>query len=137
VETLGGLQKAEEAPKPQEEAPKECRRFRELSDRDIDAVLEVVKPYYLPGFRNAVLYALLGILRRRCYSEASIRRFYDKLQEWAMSVYSDIDKKKDDYILEGVLQGRGWRMYGWPKLKETLIEVEKFKLGVGRATRSA
>ena len=129
VEVLGGLQKAEEAPKPQEEVSKECRRVRELSDRDIDAVLEVVKPYYLPGFRNAVLYALLGILKRRCYSEASIRRFYDKLHGWAMSVYTDIDKKKDDYILEGVLQGRDWRLFGWRKLRETFVEVEKSKAG--------
>ena len=127
VEMLGGLQKAEEAPKPQGEAPKECGRFRELSDRDIDAVLEVVKPYYKKDHRHHILYALLGILKRGCYSEASIRRFYNKLQEWAMSVYSDINKKKDDYDLEGVLQER-WRMYGWPKLKETLTEVEKSKL---------
>jgi len=131
VEALGGLQKTEEAPKPQGAPPKECRRFRELSDRDIDAVLEAVKPYYLPGFRNAILYSLLGVLRRRCYSETSIRRFYDKLQEWAVSVYSDIDKKKDDYILEGVLQGRDWHLFGWRKLRETLIEVEKSKLGCG------
>jgi hypothetical protein len=129
VEILGGLQKAEEAPKPQEEAPKECKKYRELSDRDVDAVLEAVKPYYIPSFRNAVLYALLGILKRRCYSPDSIRRFYDKLQVWAMSVYGDIDKRKDDYILEGVLQGRDWHLFGWRKLRETLIEVEKSKLG--------
>jgi len=129
VETLGGLQKAEEAPKPQEEAPRECRRFRELSDRDIDAVLEVVKPYYLPGFRNAILYALLGILRRGCYSEESIRRFYEKLQEWAASVYGDVDRRKDDYILEGVLQGRDWHLFGWRKLREAFVEVERSTLG--------
>ena len=128
LELLGGLQKAEKTPKPQGAAPKECKRFRELSDRDIDAVLEVVKPHYLPGFRNAVLYALLGILKRLCYSSDSIRRFYDRLQEWAMSMYSDIDKKKDDYILEGILQGRDWRLFGWRKLRETLIEVEKVKM---------
>ena len=112
-----------------QETAQKCKRLRELSDRDIDAVLEVVKPYYLPGFRNAILYALLGILKRRCYSETSIRRFYDRLQEWATSVYSDIDKRKDDYILEGVLQGRNWHLFGWRKLRETLIEVEKSKLG--------
>ncbi len=129
VELLGGLQKAEDAPKPQEERPKECRRFRELSDKDIDAVLEVVRQYYIPEHRNHILYSLLGILKRACFSPESIRRFYDKLQEWAMSVYSDIDKRKDDYILEGVLQGRPWRLYGWRKLRETLIEVERAKLG--------
>jgi hypothetical protein len=123
VEMLGGLQKAEEAPKPQEEAPKECRRFRELSDRDIDAMLEVVKPYYIKNHRNHILYALLGILKRRCYSPESIRRFYDKLQAWAMSEYTDIDKKKDDYILSGVLQERDWRMYGWPTLRNELVQV--------------
>jgi hypothetical protein len=128
VEILG-LQKTEEAPKPQGAAPKKCRKHKELSDRDIDAVLEVVKPHYLPGFRNAVLYALLGILKRLCCSPDSIRRFYDKLQEWAMSVYPDIDKRKDDYILEGVLQGRDWHLFGWRKLRETLIEVEKSRLG--------
>jgi hypothetical protein len=123
VEMLGGLQKAEEAPKPQGEAPKGCKRLRELSDRDIDAVLEIIKPYYIKNHRNRILYSLLGILKRRCYSEASIRRFYDKLQEWAMSVYSDIDKKKDDYILSGVLQGRDWHMYGWPTLRNELVQV--------------
>ena len=129
VEMLGGLQKAEEAPKPQEGVPKKCKKHRELSDRDIDAVLETVKPYYIPSFRNAILYALLGILKRLCCSPNSIRRFYDKLQEWAMSVYPDIDKRKDDYILEGVLQGKDWHLFGWRKLRETLIEVEKSKLG--------
>ena len=104
-------------------APGECRRVRELSDGDIDAVLGAVKPYYLPGHRNAILYALLGILRRRCYSEASIRRFYEKLQEWATAVYTDIDRKKDDYILEGVLQGRDWRLFGWSKLREALLQA--------------
>jgi hypothetical protein len=104
------------------QGPPNCRRFRELSDRDIDAVLEIVKPYYLPGFRNAILYGLLSVLRRRCYSEESIRRFYEKLQEWAMSVYSDIDKKKDDYILEGVLR-RDWRLFGWKKLREALTQA--------------
>jgi hypothetical protein len=129
VETLGRLQKTEEAPKPREETAKGCRRFRELSDRDIDAVLEVVKQYYIPEHRNHILYAMLGILKRACFSPESIRRFYDKLQEWAMSVYTDIDKKKDNYILEGVLQGRGWRLFGWRKLRESLTEVEKTRLG--------
>ena len=111
------------------ETAQKCKRFRELSDRDIDAVLEIIKPYYLPGFRNAILYSLLGILKRLCYSPDSIRKFYDRLQEWATSVYPDIDKRKDDYILEGVLQGRDWHLFGWRKLRETLIEVEKSKLG--------
>jgi hypothetical protein len=128
LELLGGLQKTE-TPRPQEERPKECKKFRELSDRDVDAVLEVAKQYYIPEHRNHILYSLLGILKRACFSPESIRRFYDKLQEWAMSVYSDIDKEKDDYILEGVLQERPWRLYGWRKLRETLIEVEKSKLG--------
>ena len=131
LETLGGLQKIEETPKPQGAAPKECKKFRELADRDIDAVLEVVRPYYVPGFRNAILYSLLGILRRRCYSPNSIRKFYNKFQGWTMSAYPDIDRRKDDYILEGVLSGREWRLFGWPKLRETLIEVEKVKMKCG------
>jgi hypothetical protein len=61
-------------------------------------------------------------LKRKCYSEASIRGFYEKLQEWATSVYPDIDKKKDDYILEGVLR-RDWRLFGWKKLKEALTQA--------------
>ena len=128
LELLGG-QKVEETPKPQAKAPQECRRLRELSDKDIDAALEIIRAHYIPERRNHILYAMLGILKRACFSADSIRRFYDKLQAWATSVYNDIDKKKDDYILEGVLQGRGWRLFGWPKLKETLIEVEKSKLG--------
>ncbi|MFZ8810612.1 MAG: bifunctional DNA primase/polymerase [Pyrobaculum sp.] len=130
LELLGGLQKAEEAPKPQE-TPKECRKHRELSDRDADAVLEIIKPYYIPEHRNHILYAVLGIMKRACFSPESIKRFYDRLQMWAMSVYSDIDKEKDDRILEGVLQGRPWRLYGWRKLREALFEVERFKLGCG------
>jgi len=129
LELLGGLQKAGEAPKPQEEAPKGCKKYRGLSDKDIDAALEVVKQYYIPEHRNHILYAMLGILKRSCFSPESIQRFYGKLQEWAMSVYPDIDKKKDDYILEGVLQGRDWRLFGWRKLRETFVEVEKSKLG--------
>jgi hypothetical protein len=119
-------QKAEEEPKQQ---AKECKRFRELSDKDVDRILEIIKPYYIKNHRHHIFYALLGILKRGCYSEASIRKFYNKLQEWAMSVYSDINKKKDDYDLEGVLQGRGWRMYGWPTLRETFVKVERSKLG--------
>jgi hypothetical protein len=133
LELLGGLQKAEEATKPQEEKPKKCRRFRELADRDIDAVLEIVRQYYMPEHRNHILYAMLGILKMACFSPDSIRRFYDKLQSWAMSVYSDIDKEKDDYILEGVLQGRSWRLFGWPTLKKELTEIEKSKLGCGES----
>ncbi len=123
VETQQGQQRAE--------TPQGCRRLRELSDRSIDAVIEAVKPYYQPGFRNAILYSLLGVLKRNCFSEESIRRLYDKLQAWAMSVYPDVDKKKDDYILEGVLQGRPWHLFGWRKLREALIEVEKSKLKCG------
>jgi len=122
VDVLGGGRGEGAASEPGAAAPKECRRFRELSDGDADNIIEIIKPYYLPGFRNAVLYGLLSILRRRCYSEASIRRFYGKLQEWAMSVYTDIDKKKDDYILEGVLR-RDWRLFGWKKLKEALTQA--------------
>jgi len=121
-------QKAEEEPKQQ---AKECKRFRELSDKDVDRILEIIKPYYIKNHRHHIFYALLGILKRGCYSETSIRKFYNKLQGWATSVYSDINKKKDDYDLEGVLQGRDWRLFGWPKLKETLIEVEKSRLGCG------
>jgi len=128
LELLGGLQKAEE-PKPQGEKPMECRRFRELPDRDIDAALGVIKQYYIPEHRNHILYAMLGILKKGCFSPETIRRFYNKLQEWALSTYSDVDKEKDDYILEGVLQERGWRLFGWRKLRETLIEVEKSRLG--------
>jgi len=131
LELLGGLQKAEETPKPQVKAPQGCKRFRELSDKDMDAALEIIKAYYIPEHRNHILYAMLGILKKGCFSLDSIRRFYDKLQAWAMAVYSDIDKEKDDYILEGVLQGRPWRLYGWRKLRETLIEVERFKLSCG------
>jgi hypothetical protein len=120
LELLG---KGQETAQGQKAAPEGCRGVRQLSDRDIDSVLEVVKPYYLPGFRNAILYALLGVLRRRCYDPDSIRRFYDRLQAWAMSVYPDIDKKKDDYILEGVLAGRDWRLFGWNKLRETLMQA--------------
>ncbi len=129
LELLGGLQKVEETPKPQVKAPQGCKKFRELSDKDLDAALEIVKTHYIPEHRNHILYAMLGILKRGCFSLDSIRRFYDKLQAWAMAVYSDIDKEKDDYILEGVLQGRPWRLYGWRKLRETLIEVEKARLG--------
>ncbi len=124
VELLKGgqvvAQKAEEEPKQQ---VKECKRFRELSDEDVDRILEIIKPYYIPNHRHHIFYAMLGILKRGCYSEASIRKFYNKLQEWAMSVYSDINKKKDDYDLEGVLQGRGWRMYGWPTLRNELVQI--------------
>jgi hypothetical protein len=129
LELLGGLQKVEETPKPQAKAPQKCRRFRELSDKDIDAALEIIKAYYKPEHRNHILYAMLGVLKRTCFSPDAIRRFYDKLQAWAMAVYSDIDKKKDDYILEGVLEGWPWRLYGWQKLRETLVEVEVAKLG--------
>jgi hypothetical protein len=123
LDLLGGGRAAEAGAYAGAAAPRGCRRARELSDRDAEAALEVVKPYYLPGFRNAILYALLGVLRRRCFSETSIRRFYEKLQEWAMSMYPDIDKKKDDYILEGVLQGREWRLFGWNRLKEAMKQA--------------
>jgi hypothetical protein len=117
---LGAGEAAVQERKP--ELAGECGKARELSDRDIDDILEAVKPYYVPGFRNAVLYALLGILKRKCYSEASIRGFYEKLQAWATSVYPDIDRRKDDYILEGVLR-KEWRLFGWNKLKEALTQA--------------
>jgi hypothetical protein len=101
-----------------------CRRYRELSKDAVKAVVELVKPYYVPGFRNAVLYALLGILRRNCVAPDSIVEVYETLQAWATSVYTDVDKKKDDYILQGVLS-RDWRLYGRPKFVETVTEVLK------------
>ena len=121
LEALGGqLREAEESPKA--EGPPR-RGERELTDRDVDGILEIIRPYYLPGFRNAILYALLGILKRGGYSEAAIRRLYERLQGWAASAYPDVDRRKDDYILEGVLQGRDWRLFGWNKLREALRQA--------------
>jgi hypothetical protein len=101
-----------------------CRRYRELGKDAVKAVVELVKPYYVPGFRNHLLYALLGILRRNCVAPDSIVEVYETLQSWAMGVYSDVDKKKDDYILQGVLT-REWRLFGRPKFVETVTEVLK------------
>jgi hypothetical protein len=112
-----------------------CKRYRELSKDAVKAVVELVKPYYVPGFRNHLLYAFLGILRRNCVAPSSIVEVYETLQSWAMSVYSDIDKKKDDYILQGVLN-RDWRLFGRPKFVETVAEVLKSR-GVGEVEAKA
>jgi hypothetical protein len=112
-----------------------CRRFRELNKEVVKSIVELVKPYYVPGFRNHLLYALLGVLRRNCVAPDSIVEIYETLQAWAMSVYIDVDKKKDDYILQGVLS-RDWRLYGRPKLVETIAEVLKSR-GVGEVEAKA
>ena len=101
-----------------------CRRYRELGKDVVKAVVELVKPYYVPGFRNHLLYALLGVLRRSCVAPDSIVEVYETLQSWATSVYTDVDRKHDDYILQGVLS-RDWRLYGRPKFVETITEVLK------------
>ena len=113
----GGKAEAREA---QHDA--KCRQFRELSKDVVKAVVELIKPYYVPGFRNHLLYAVLGVLRRNCVAPDSIVEVYEALQAWAMSVYSDVDRKHDDYILQGVLS-RNWRLYGRPKFIETVVEV--------------
>jgi hypothetical protein len=69
------------------------------------------------------LVALLGILRRACYSNESIAKFYSALESWAVSVYSDVNKKKDDYLVHSVLEGRDWRLYGWPGLRNELMQI--------------
>jgi hypothetical protein len=112
-----------------------CRRYRELSKDAVKAVVELVKPYYVPGFRNHLLYALLGVLRRNCVAPDSIVEVYETLQSWATSVYTDVDKKHDDYILQGVLS-RDWRLYGRPKFVETVAEVLKSR-GVGEVEAKA
>jgi hypothetical protein len=112
-----------------------CARHKELGKDVVNAVVELVKPYYVPGFRNAVLYALLGVLRRNCIAPSSIVEVYEAIQAWATSVYTDVDRKKDDYILHGVLS-RGWRLYGRPKLVETVAEVLKSR-GVGEVEAKA
>jgi hypothetical protein len=112
-----------------------CRQLRELSKDAVRAVVELVKPYYVPGFRNHLLYALLGMLRRNCAAPGSIVEVYETLQAWATSVYDDTNKKKDDYILQGVLS-RDWRLYGRPKFVETVAEVLKSR-GVGEMEAKA
>ncbi len=112
-----------------------CRQYHELSKDAVKAVVELIKPYYVPGFRNHLLYALLGMLRRNCVAPESIAEVYETLQSWAMSVYTDIDKKHDDYILQGVLS-RDWRLYGRPKFVETVAEVLKSR-GVGELEAKA
>ncbi|MFZ8842145.1 MAG: bifunctional DNA primase/polymerase [Pyrobaculum sp.] len=112
-----------------------CRQYRELSKDAVKAVVELIKPYYVPGFRNHLLYAVLGILRRNCAALDSIVEVYETLQSWAMSVYSDVDRKHDDYILQGVLS-RDWRLYGRPKFVETVADVLKSR-GVGEVEAKA
>jgi len=112
-----------------------CRQYRELSRDVAKSVVELVKPYYVPGFRNHLIYALLGILRRNCVAPDSIVEVYETLQAWATSVYTDVDRKKDDYILQGVLS-RDWRLYGRPKFVETVTEVLKSR-GVGEMEAKA
>jgi len=112
-----------------------CRQYRELSKDVVKAVVELVKPYYVPGFRNHLLYALLGVLRRNCVAPDSIVEVYETLQSWATSVYTDVDRKHDDYILQGVLS-RDWRLYGRPKFVETVAEVLKSR-GVGEVEAKA
>ena len=112
-----------------------CRQYKELSKDAAKTVVELIKPYYVPGFRNHLIYALLGILRRNCVAPDSIVEVYETLQAWATSVYTDVDKKKDDYILQGVLS-RDWRLYGRPKFVETVTEVLKSK-GVGEVEAKA
>jgi hypothetical protein len=112
-----------------------CRRFRELNKEVVKTIVDLIKPYYVPGFRNAILYSLLGVLKRNCVAPDSIVEVYEALQAWAMSVYTDVDRKKDDYILQGALQ-RDWRLYGRPKLVETIAEVLKSR-GVGEVEAKA
>jgi len=112
-----------------------CRQYRELGKDVVKAVVELVKPYYVPGFRNHLLYALLGVLRRNCVAPDSIVEVYETLQAWATSVYTDVDRKHDDYILQGVLS-RDWRLYGRPKFVETITEVLKSR-GVGEVEAKA
>jgi hypothetical protein len=128
LELLGHEFRLGETPQ-EREGGRACARVRELTDGQAETLVEAIKPYYIPGFRNAILYSTLGILWRLCFSEASIRKFYEALQSWAASAYTDIDRRHDDYILEGVLSGRDWHLFGWPKLRENLIEIEKSRQG--------
>lgn len=121
IDVLGGAAGAQ--PPPKEVEAERCRTFRELSDEDVAKIVEIIKPWYVKDHRNHILVALLGILRRACYSGESIAKFYNALESWAVSVYDDVNKKKDDYILRGVLEGRDWRLYGWPGLRNELMQV--------------
>jgi len=122
IELLGGAAPQQPTKEPGVE-PGRCRSLRELSDEDVGKIIEAVKDWYVPGHRNHILVALLGILKRACYSNESIAKFYEALESWAASAYSDVDRKKDDYILRGVLEGRDWRLYGWPGLRGELLRV--------------
>jgi len=123
VELLSGGAPKERPQEQPKAADRKCKRVRELSDEDANRIVEIIKPWYVPGHRNHILVALLGILKRACYSNESILKLYEALESWAMSVYSDVDKKKDDYIVRGVVEGRDWHLYGWPGLRNELLQV--------------
>ena len=91
-----------------------CPGRRNLSEDTLQKLLELVKPVYIPGHRDYVLFGVVSQMWLRCIEYETARRFVEMLGAWAKEVYKDEDVKKDLYTVDWVYRRAAERPPGMP-----------------------
>lgn len=80
-----------------------CTRERILTDEQIDRILEAIKPVYVPGHRDHVLFGLASVLWRLCVAYESARKLVERLTQWALEQrLPDEDPKHNQHVVDWV-----------------------------------
>jgi len=100
---------------------------RELTKEQISSIIEVLKPYYKEGYRDAIIYTLIGALIKNGYSYESARG----LVEAITTVLNDEEKDHRLYLVD-YHYGKRVKEIGIEKLKgisgiREAIEEEVFE----------
>lgn len=121
--------RVEEEGEIQRRKPIKPLRIIELSDKEVEQLLELLKPYYVPGFRHNIWYAFSGLCAKRGISLASCLKVLVKLFK------HDQDPKKEFKDLYVVV--RSYRKLGIDvkPYTEEMLDVIRQELGEEFARR--
>ena len=103
-----------------------------ITEDALAKAVERFKEVYIPEFRDKTLFGLIGSMWHRCVSYESAKRFVEMLLSWSTQVYPKEEVNQRLYLVDwvyGIKGGKGEerRIWGKPKLYETLVEVYRYK----------
>ena len=81
---------------PRERAAEPVELSKELSEKQINEIVDIIKPYYVEGHRNNIVYALLGMLIKAGVKYESAKR----LVELLTLVTGDEEAKQRLYLVD-------------------------------------
>jgi len=101
---------------------RKCVKEKPLADEQIDKIIELLEPTYIPGHRDYVVFSITSLLWRLCVDYPSAYKLVERLIERK----GDEEAKARTYVVNWVYgKGEEKRRWGRAKFVETFTEIYK------------